>query len=365
MVAPGRLETGERFATELGAVAEHPASRGGRNQCPSPWTMADGGCDAGQRGRPPEARVGLVAAPQGGRREVVVRRKGVSGADVAAIRRRMASPPAGTLKFLGTAGARFAVATQLRHSGGLVWTLGGVVLWVDPGPGALVRALSSRPKIDPAKTDAVLLTHPHLDHVGDATAVIEAMTGGGFRRRGALLAPKSALEDDPVVFRYAQGFVARREHLRAGGSYTLGPDLTVVTPLAHDHGIETYGYRLETPGFAAAHVVDTFWMDELASAYAGVDLLIVNTTRLAGRDPRYRHLGADDAEALAAAVRPRLCVLTHFGMQLPPARAHEVALGISARTGVATLAARDGWRLDLAEVPALGRGDRPAEHAPR
>lgn len=278
----------------------------------------------------------------------------------------MPAPSPGTLKFLGTAGARFAVSTQVRHSGGLVWSLGGVVLWVDPGPGALVRALSSRPKLDPAQVDALLLTHPHLDHVGDATAVIEAMTGGGFRRRGTLLAPRSALEDEPVVFRYAQGFVARTEHLRAGGRYALGPELAVVTPLAHDHGIETYGYRLEAPGFTAGHVVDTYWMDELAAAYAGVDLLIVNTTRREGRDQRYRHLGADDAERLAAAIRPRLCVLTHFGMQLPPARAQEAALGISARTGVATLAARDGWRLDLAEVPALAHpGAPPAASEPR
>src|SRR5512142_3006149 len=109
----------------------------------------------------------------------------------------MASTAAGTLKFLGTAGARFAVSTQLRHSGGLVWSLGGVVLWVDPGPGALVRALSSRPKVDPAKVDALLLTHRHLDHVGDATAVVEAMTRGGFAPRGVLLAPPGALDEEP------------------------------------------------------------------------------------------------------------------------------------------------------------------------
>jgi phosphoribosyl 1,2-cyclic phosphodiesterase len=264
----------------------------------------------------------------------------------------------GTLKFLGTAGARFAVSAQLRHSGGLLWTVGGTTLWVDPGPGALVRALSSRPKIDPAKVDALLLTHPHLDHVGDATAIVEAMTRGGFGRRGTLLAPRSALEGEPVVFRYAQGFVTRREILSEGGHYPLAPGLALRTPLAHDHGVETYGYRLETEGFSAGHVVDTFWMEELPRAYAGVDLLLVNTTRQTGRDRRYLHLGLDDAEALAAAIRPRLCVLTHFGMQLPPGRAHEAAQAISSRTGVPTLAARDGWTLDLGELPA-----RPSGHA--
>ncbi len=263
------------------------------------------------------------------------------------------APPA-TLKFLGTAGARFAVSTQLRHSGGLIWTLGGTTLWVDPGPGALVRALSSRPKIDPGKVDALLVTHPHLDHAGDATAIVEAMTRGGFGRRGTLLAPRSALEEEPVVFRYAQEFVTRRELLVEGGRYALAPGLTLSTPLAHDHGVETYGYRLEADGFTAGHVIDTFWMDELPRAYAGVDLLLVNTTRLAGRDRRYLHLGLDDAEALAAAIRPRLCVLTHFGMQLPPARAQQEAEAISSRTGIPTRAARDGWTLDLREPPARG-----------
>jgi phosphoribosyl 1,2-cyclic phosphodiesterase len=258
------------------------------------------------------------------------------------------------LKFLGTAGARFAVSTQARHSGGLVWTLAGTTIWVDPGPGALVRALAARPRVDPAKVDALVVTHRHLDHAGDATAVVEAMTRGGFSRRGALLAPRDALEDEPVVFRYAQPFVARRLLLSAGARHELAPGLFLETPLAHDHGVETYGYRLAAPGFTAGHVVDTAWMDALPAAYAGVDLLVVNTTRARGGDPRFLHLGVDDAERLAAAIRPRLLVLTHLGMQLPRAKADQAALAISARTGVPAVAARDGWRLALADLPARG-----------
>lgn len=271
---------------------------------------------------------------------------------------------ASTLKFLGTAGARFAVSTQLRHSGGLVWTLGGAVVWVDPGPGALVRALASRPKIDPSRVDALVVTHRHLDHAGDATAVVEAMTRGGFGRRGALLAPRDALEVEPVVFRYAQRFVARIGVLEPGRRHALGEHLVLETPLAHDHGVETYGYRLSVPGFTAGHVIDTLWMDALPEAYAGVDLLVVNTTRLAGGDRRYLHLGVDDAERLVAAVRPRLAVLTHFGMQLPPARAEAAALAISGRTGVPVLAARDGWLLALDDLPGAVR-DRTAAPRPR
>lgn len=262
--------------------------------------------------------------------------------------------PARFLKFLGTAGARFAVSTQVRHSGGLVWHLGGATVWVDPGPGALVRALAARPKVDPAKVDALVLTHRHLDHVGDATAVVEAMTRGGFSPRGALYAPRDALETEPVVFRYAQSFVAHRAFLSPGVRHALAPGLVLETPLAHDHGVETYGYVLRAAGFAAGHVVDTYWMDELPAAYAGVDLLLVNTTREHGRDRRYLHLGADDAERLVGAVRPRLAVLTHLGMQLAPAKAAAAALRIEAATGVPTVAARDGWRLDLDDLDLPG-----------
>lgn len=265
-----------------------------------------------------------------------------------------------SLKFLGTAGARFVVSTQLRHSGGLVWTLRGVRIWVDPGPGALVRALASRPKIDPARTDALIVTHRHLDHSGDATAVVEAMTRGGFSPRAALYAPRDALEEEPVVHRYAHAFVARREHLVEGGRHEVAPGVVLETPIAHDHGVETYGYRLSAPGLAAAHVIDTFWMDRLVEAYAGVALLIVNTTRLEGRDRRYLHLGVDDAEVLVREIRPRLAVLTHLGMQLVRAGPEKVALGVSERTGIPTVAARDGWLLSLDPLPQPLRPATPA-----
>ncbi|HZY04645.1 MAG TPA: MBL fold metallo-hydrolase [Anaeromyxobacteraceae bacterium] len=270
-----------------------------------------------------------------------------------------------SLKFLGTAGARFAVSTQLRHSGGLLWRLAGVTLWVDPGPGALVRALSSRPPLDPSKVEALLVSHRHLDHAGDATAVVEAMTGGGFDRRGTLLAPLDALEAEPVVFRYAQAFPSRRVVLREGGEVELAQGLRLSTPLAHDHGVETYGYRLQAPGLSVAHVVDTFWMEALPEAYRGVDLLLVNTTRLRGGDRRLLHLGADDAERLVAAVRPRLAVLTHFGMQMIRARPEAVAFAISQRTGVPTMAARDGLALDLSDLEALAQKARQPPPARR
>jgi ribonuclease BN (tRNA processing enzyme) len=271
--------------------------------------------------------------------------------------------PPDTLKFLGTAGARFVVSTQLRHSGGLYWTLRGTRIWVDPGPGALVRALSSRPKIDPSRTDVLVVSHRHLDHSGDATAVVEAMSQGGFSPRGTLLAPRDALEDEPVVQRYAQPFVARRLILAEGSRHELAPGVALETPVAHDHGVETYGYRLSAEGFAAAHVVDGRFTDRLAEAYARVDLLLVNTTFPDRRDGRLPHLAAEDAERLVREIRPRLAVLTHLGMRMLRAGPERIALGISERTGIPTVAARDGWLLSLDPLPTTVPAGRRAAHA--
>ncbi|MBV8155907.1 MAG: MBL fold metallo-hydrolase, partial [Candidatus Eremiobacteraeota bacterium] len=86
---------------------------------------------------------------------------------------------------------------------------GDTQVQVDPGPGALVRALSHVPPCNPRELDAIVLSHKHLDHAGDVNALIEAMTSGGFRRRGAVMAPADALEGEAVVLPYAQRFVER------------------------------------------------------------------------------------------------------------------------------------------------------------
>jgi len=104
------------------------------------------------------------------------------------------------VKFIGTAGARFVVMKQLRSSGGVWLSSGRTHLYIDPGPGALVRCLSSRPRMDPSALDGIVLTHKHLDHSNDVNVMIEAMTEGGFRKKGVLFAPEDALEKDPVVF---------------------------------------------------------------------------------------------------------------------------------------------------------------------
>src|SRR4030043_1850168 len=136
------------------------------------------------------------------------------------------------IKFLGTAGARFVVTKQLRASGGVWLSVGKTNLYIDPGPGALVRCLNSKPKLEPSTLDGILLTHKHLDHSGDVNVMIEAMTEGGFKKRGVLFAPEDALEEDPVVLRYLRDSLEKIEILKENRTYRIG-DISFSTSEKH------------------------------------------------------------------------------------------------------------------------------------
>ena len=252
------------------------------------------------------------------------------------------------VKFLGTAGARFVVSRQVRASGGTWFSLAGVNVLVDPGPGALVKCLSSRPKLDPSKLDAVILTHKHLDHSGDVNAIVEAMTEGGFRKRAALFAPADAMGDEPVIFKYVLNYAEQVEELREGAWYEIG-DVRFSTPIRHQHSVETYGLKFHLPGLDMSLVSDTAFFPELIETYR-CELLIINTVLLEPhRDPKVQHLCLNDARQLISGIGPKVAILTHFGMSMIRSRPWELAQQLTDELGVQTLAARDGMMFKLAE----------------
>jgi ribonuclease BN (tRNA processing enzyme) len=253
------------------------------------------------------------------------------------------------IKFVGTAGARFVVAKQLRSSGGLWLSFGGVNLYMDPGPGALVRCLSSKPKLDPMKLDGVLLSHKHLDHSGDINAMIEAMTEGGYRRRGVLFAPKDALEEDPVVFRYIRSYLQKIEVLQENSQYSI-KDLKFSTTQRHIHPVETYGFNFHLPDCIVSYITDTKYEPDLLGRYPG-DLLILNVVLLTDVPDRLiDHLTLEDVRRILEKTKAKAVVLTHFGMGLLEAKPWKVAERLSREAGVKVIAARDGMTLELDKI---------------
>ena len=254
------------------------------------------------------------------------------------------------IKFLGTAGSRFVVSTQLRASGGLWVRLAGQNVWIDPGPGALVNAYHSEPRLDAAETDAVLISHKHLDHTNDANVIIEAMTHGGRRPRGMLLAPPDALDGSSPICEYIFNYIGEVVELYEHGSYPIG-DLTVRVAARHDHPDTTYGLMLEGGGETLGYLVDTRYTDELAAHYANADILIIHSVLEDNPNHRVYHLSAQDAEKIIAEAKPKRAILTHFGMRFLEADPERIIADMRQRLGMDVIAARDGMLVSIgAEV---------------
>ena len=251
------------------------------------------------------------------------------------------------IKFLGTGGARFVVIKQLRASGGLWLNLANTNIFIDPGPGALLRCLSSKPKLNPADLDGIILTHRHIDHSNDINIMIEAMTNGGFKKKGVVFAPKDALEKDPVILYHVRNQVDKIEILREKGSYTLG-NISFSTPVRHVHGVETYGLNIQGENSTISLITDTRYFDGLESHYDG-DIIIINVVRLEEKEG-IDHLSLKDAEKILSANKPKLGILTHFGMTMLKAKPWVLADELSKKLNIKVIAARDGMTINLDTV---------------
>ncbi len=252
------------------------------------------------------------------------------------------------IKFLGTAGARFVVGRQLRASGGVFINICGKKIILDPGPGALVRCVNSKPKIDPFDLDGIILSHSHIDHCNDVNILIDAMTNGGLLRKGALFAPKEALYgENRVVFDYLRDFLERIEILSEKSSYDFfGAKLR--TSVRHRHPVETYGIILEYKNKRVSFIVDTEFFEELIESYKDSDILIINVVRYKeAKNKNIMHLNVDDVCKILSAIKPKSVFLTHFGMTMLRAKPHIVAKELSDKFGIEVKAATDGMRVDI------------------
>jgi len=248
------------------------------------------------------------------------------------------------IKFLGTAGARFVMIRQLRSSGGLWISVNGTNVLVDPGPGSLVRCASARPKLDPTKLDAIILTHRHLDHSNDINVMAEAMTEGGFKKKGVLFVPSDTINVDSLILQHMRVSVAGIEILKEETAYSVG-NFSFTTGPKNMHPVETYGFKFQVGNQRISLIADTAMYPELIDYYAG-DIVIINVVFAEPR-PGIQHLCLSEARELIAALKPKKAILTHFGMTMLKAKPHEISQRLTQELQTEVVAAYDGMTLQL------------------
>jgi phosphoribosyl 1,2-cyclic phosphodiesterase len=249
------------------------------------------------------------------------------------------SPEENFIKFLGTAGARFVMIKQLRASGGIWINYRGTNILIDPGPGSIVRCAMSRPKLDPSRLDAIILTHRHLDHSNDVNVMIEAMTEGGFKKRGVLFLPKDAIEEDSVVLKHVLNFVEKVEFLSENKQYSVG-DFIFMTGPRNLHPVQTYGLKFKMNLKTVSLIGDTAFYPEILDFFKA-DIVIINTVFYEPR-PGVQHLSLEEAKHIISELKLQTTILTHFGMTMLKAKPSILAQGLSKETGLNILAAYDG-----------------------
>jgi phosphoribosyl 1,2-cyclic phosphodiesterase len=248
------------------------------------------------------------------------------------------------IKFLGTAGARFVMIKQLRSSAGIWIKNEEKNVIFDPGPGSLVRCALSRPKLDPSKLDALILSHRHLDHSGDINVMIEAMTEGGFKKRGKVFLPSDAIDKDPIILEYLKGFPSKIEKLKPLSKYSIdGFEFETSPKLLHP--VETYGIKFKLKDKRVAFLVDTEYFEELKDFYSDLDILVINVV-FHQPHPQVQHLCLEDVEKILKKTKPKKAVLTHFGMSMLKAKPHLIAEDLSKKLNTEVISAYDGMLLE-------------------
>jgi phosphoribosyl 1,2-cyclic phosphodiesterase len=174
--------------------------------------------------------------------------------------------------------------------------------------------------------------------------MIEAMTEGGFKKRGRVFCPADALQEDPVILKHAQRLPKHIEILKENSTYRIG-EFEFKTCRRHLHPVETYGIKFKAGGQSISFISDTKYFEALAQCYRA-EIIIVCVVFFQPR-PAVEHLCLADVQELIRQIKPKKAVLTHFGMTMLRHKPHLLGQQLSGLLGTEVVSAYDGMSLQL------------------
>lgn len=273
------------------------------------------------------------------------------------------SYPENFIRYLGTGGARFSMLKQIRATGGIWFTYGGLNGVIDPGPGSLFHMCRASPSLDPHEIRSILLTHRHMDHSTDINVLAEAMTGGGFEKQGNVVLPAdAAMGSDPVLLRYIAQKV-ENVFLPVDGKLIQLDCGVTVEPVSHiHHGVECFGWVFRKKGEKTWGIIsDTRPLEHLALRYCECSYISINTT-FPDKKPRLDHMSVTDVGELLNGLHPKLVTLTHMGVILLESGPDKYAEMLTNRL-TRVIAGQDGMVVNLDTLDVFAPVQKPKEEA--
>ncbi|MBI4983472.1 MBL fold metallo-hydrolase [Candidatus Woesearchaeota archaeon] len=243
--------------------------------------------------------------------------------------------------FLGTAGGN-AVSKQIQSAGGIILQIGELQFHLDPGPGALSKAKEYGINLN--RNTVVLVSHNHINHCSELNPILDAMTHSGIDHRGMVLASKSVIlgheEMAPALTKHH--ITMPEKVIPMEKNHKVGIELVEIHALMAEHTDPTaLGFKFLCPSFTLSYTGDTNITPQLLQDLAGTDILILNVP-FPGNKAAGMNLDTKAAVKAVAFVKPKVAILTHFGLEMFKAGIIEEAREVQRMTEVPTIAAKDG-----------------------
>jgi ribonuclease BN (tRNA processing enzyme) len=266
-----------------------------------------------------------------------------------------------TLIFLGTGGDSFTVGRQTHGSGGIIIFNDEVKLHIDPGPGTLNRLKAAG--LSPRDTTAIICTHSHTGHCNDLNAYIDAMTHNGLDKRGVVIGSGSVIngteKEHAYITEFHKSCVEKIIVLDSGSKVGI-EDFEIIAAKTIHADNTGVGLIILTPDATIGYTSDTQFSNDIAAQYEGCNIMILNVLYPFGmnKDECSNGLCAEEAVKIIQKVKPKLAIITHFGIKMVKSDPIYVAREIQRMTGVQTIAAKEGMSVAPANYAAKSEQKR-------
>ena len=239
-----------------------------------------------------------------------------------------------SITFLGTGADSVVIGKQLRSAGGIIIQINNNQFHLNPGPGALPAA--KQYEINLRENTSIFVSDTSIYNSNDINAVIDAMTYSGFDKKGVLIAAKDVISENVSDFykNCLERYIAIEPPQKVAINEVEIQALKTTHPAT-----SCIGFKFFAPEFTITYASTTKYSSEITEQYKNSNILVLNIPTL---EKNEKGLSKEGAIKIINAARPKLVVITGFGIKMIESDPTYEAREIQKASGVQVVAAKDG-----------------------